>query len=882
MYCQLDNLRRCLPADIKKSLDELPVTLDETYERILLGIDRQKREHAIRLLQCLAFSRRPLRVNEIAEVLATRFDAGQIPRLHKDQRPRKPDEDVLLAGSTLITTIKPGVHSNTRVVQFSHYSVAEFLTSERLARSGNEALSQYYISPESSHTTLAQTCMGTLLQLDNHDNGVTQDFPLAEYAAQNWFYHAQYKDVAPRIQDEMTCLFDPNRKHLTAWVSVHDIDHDPSRTWLSPPEPSPLYYATLCGIRSVVEYLVIACRQDPNKSHGGRGTPLHAAVALGHTAIVQFLLEHEHAAYVNARDKRDSTPLHKASENGNLNVMQLLLSRGADVNVFDHLGDTPLHKALRFQRFDAVKFLVEGGADVNVWDKSNSTPLHEASESGNLDVIQLLLSLGADVNVLDHRGDSALHKASRYQKLDAVDFLVNGGADVNVRDKSDSTPLHEASESGNLNVIQLLLSLGADVNALDHRGDSSLHKASRSQRFNVRDISNSTPLHEASESGNLDVMQLLLSRGADVNVFDHGGGSPLHKASRYQRFDAVKLLVEGGADVNVRDKSDSTPLHEASESGNLDVLQLLLSRDAHVNVFDHRGDSPLHNASRYQRFNAMKLLIKRGADANARDKFNSTPLHEASRSGNLYVMQLLLSLGANINALDHRGDSALHKASRYQRFDAVNLLVDRGADVNVRDKSNSTPLHEASGCRNLGIAQLLLAHGADVDVFDHWGDSPLHKSFRSLTFDIMGSPQRCCVRVIQGTYNKTLTRNNFNLVPRLSRKCTSAMNAWDKGRSTPVFDALQGESYAMTQLLLAHGADVNVRGWRDKTPLDLASFEGSLDVSRLLIEHGADVDAQTPFLIRGHRKLSQLLSNYRFLGTTMAGTSRVKLSALYL
>jgi ankyrin repeat protein len=734
----------------------------------LLGVDKEKRKHAIRLLQCLAFSRRPLRINELAEVLATRFDAGQIPRLHKDERSRKADEDVLLAGSTLITTIKPGVHdddiSDTRVVQFSHYSVVEFLTSERLADSKNEVLSQYYISPESAHTTLAQTCIGTLLQLDNRVEDVTHDFPLAEYAAQNWFHHAQYNDVAPRIQDGMNCLFDPNEKHFTVWVSVHNLDHVPSSSRLSkpsnPPEPSPLYYATLCEIRSVVEYLVITCRQDPNKCHGGRGTPLQAAAVLGHIAIIQFLLEHD--ADVNVRDKYNSTLLHGASASGNFDVMQLLLSRDADVNVFDHRGDSPLHKASRYHRFDAVRLLVKRGADVNVRDKSNSTPLHEASGSGNLDVMELLLSLRADINALDLWGDSALHKASRYQKVDAVKLLVEGGANVNVRDKS-----------------------------------------------------NSTPLHEASGSGNLDVMQLLLSHDADVNVFDHRGDSPLHRASRYQRFDAVKLLVNRDADVNVRDKSDSTPLHEASGSGNLDVMQLLLSRGAGVNVFDHRGDSPLH------------------------------------------------------------------KASRYQKVDAVNLLVDGGADVNVRDKSNSTPLHEASGSRNLDIAQLLLTHGADVNVFDHWGDSPLHKSFQSLTFDIMGPPQQCCVKVNQDTYDETPIRTtssgeNFNLVPPLSRRRTGAMNARDKGRSTPVHDAPQGGNYAMAQLLLAHGADVNVRGWRDKTPLDLASFEGSLDVSQLLIEHGADVDAQTPFSIesaRGHRRLTQALLNYGILGKTIAGTS---------
>ena len=270
---------------------------------------------------------------------------------------------MLLAGSTLITTIKPGVHddeiSDTRVVQFSHYSVVEFLTSERLSSSKNEDLSQYYISPESAHTTLAQSCIGTLLQLDNHAEDVTHDFPLAEYAAQNWFHHAQYKDVAPRIQDGMNCLFDPNRKHLTVWVSVHNIDHVPSRSRLSkpsnPPEPSPLYYATLCGIRSVVEHLVITCRQDPNKRHGGRSTPLHAAAVLGHTVIVQFLLEH--AADVNVRDKHSTTPLHEASGSGNLDVIQLLLSHGADLNILDHKGFTPLHVALRHRRFDAVNLL---------------------------------------------------------------------------------------------------------------------------------------------------------------------------------------------------------------------------------------------------------------------------------------------------------------------------------------------------------------------------------------------------------------------------------------------------------------------------------------------------------------------------------------------
>ena len=70
MYCQLEALRHCLPPGVRAILDELPETLDETYERILNEISKANRKHARRLLQCLTVSIRPLHVEELAEVLA--------------------------------------------------------------------------------------------------------------------------------------------------------------------------------------------------------------------------------------------------------------------------------------------------------------------------------------------------------------------------------------------------------------------------------------------------------------------------------------------------------------------------------------------------------------------------------------------------------------------------------------------------------------------------------------------------------------------------------------------------------------------------------------------------------------------------------------------
>jgi hypothetical protein len=68
--------------------------------------------------------------------------------------------------------------------------------------------------------------LGVLLRLDGRGetNGVQQSFPLAEYAAEHWASHAQFKGVSMHIRKEMECLFDPDKPHFSAWLQLHDID----------------------------------------------------------------------------------------------------------------------------------------------------------------------------------------------------------------------------------------------------------------------------------------------------------------------------------------------------------------------------------------------------------------------------------------------------------------------------------------------------------------------------------------------------------------------------------------------------------------------------------------------------------------------------------
>ena len=100
--CQLEMLRHCFPASLCEALQELPETLDGTYECILLDIKPRNREYAYWLLQCITVAVRPLQVEELAEVLAIWFEVGKHPEYHPGWRLEDTRDAVLSACSSLI------------------------------------------------------------------------------------------------------------------------------------------------------------------------------------------------------------------------------------------------------------------------------------------------------------------------------------------------------------------------------------------------------------------------------------------------------------------------------------------------------------------------------------------------------------------------------------------------------------------------------------------------------------------------------------------------------------------------------------------------------------------------------------------------------------
>jgi hypothetical protein len=427
VFCQLELLRRCFPPSVRHILEELPDSLDETYERILREIGKPNQRHAHRLLQCLVVAARPLRVEELAEVLAFDFNTGGMPKLNPSWRWEDQEEAVMSACSSLVTIVK---HGDSRVVQFSHFSVKEFLTADRLAEPIRD-VTRYHIRLEAAHMILAQACLGVLLRLDDQvDRDSIKSLPLALYAAQYWPRHARVENVSSCIKDGMESLFDAEKRHFSTWLWIYNEDWagrpaGPGRSMSTgrpeKPEGVPLYYAARLGFRHLAENLVAKHPEHVNARGGVEVTPMHAAASAGHVNILTLLTEH--GADVEGRGKFGGPPLHRASENGKLEAGHFLLDRGADINAQNGFDRTALIRAATKGHVEFARMLLERGALINVRDNIGRTALHYAAWNNKIEVARLLLEHGADVNARDKSGETPSQIGSRYGRPAIVELL---------------------------------------------------------------------------------------------------------------------------------------------------------------------------------------------------------------------------------------------------------------------------------------------------------------------------------------------------------------------------------------------------------------------------------------------------------------------------
>ncbi|XP_076109489.1 uncharacterized protein LOC143078512 [Mytilus galloprovincialis] len=335
--------------------------------------------------------------------------------------------------------------------------------------------------------------------------------------------------------------------------------------------------------KQVMSMMFIKQMSEGNKSKDtiSLRSPLHKACREGNEEKVVSILEiTSDYEFINKDDIHGWTLLHVACMMQNTNMVNLLLTKHADINKITNTGATPLYIASFYGRNEIVEILISNRADINKCNLNGFSPLHISCYFGYKAICTTLLHTGSDKNGEDNDHETPLSIACEMGHCELVDLLLENEVRLKKKNRDGNAPIHIACIKGHSKIVERMISINQSI-------------------VNLPNIKGSTPLHLSCQKGPLELVKVLLKNNALLSLTDEDNCVPFFIACLNGRTEIVEeiLNLQNGPRVNEYFQNELVPLHVACSYEHQELTEALLNwKDIEVEIRDINGMTALYMA----------------------------------------------------------------------------------------------------------------------------------------------------------------------------------------------------------------------------------------------------------------------------------------------
>uniref|UniRef100_A0A1I8GXM6 ANK_REP_REGION domain-containing protein n=1 Tax=Macrostomum lignano TaxID=282301 RepID=A0A1I8GXM6_9PLAT len=599
------------------------------------------------------------------------------------------------------------------------------------------------------------------------------------------------------------------------------------------------------GNEEVLSKLLPVSDSDVSNKYANGNTLLHLACEGGLKKLIESLLDRD-PTLLEAKNSKLETPVHVASRCSKLELVDLLLQRGADINSADEMGETPLFMAISAGNFTICKSILDKKPDLSLLNSEGVSAMAKAYHKGKTSIIRLLQAEEAPLFPEKLPASFEVFRTNLLQmKFKNLNELLNAGLSIDRLEK-DWHLLHLGIETSRSELITELLNRGASVNCERRTRQHAAPKRCHFRQKNDVNNKGDTVLHIAAKKNKLSTLSwLLTSFDFEKNVRNKQGQTALHIAASKGNVKMYELLVQKGFDsalILEEEQKKYRVSHISAMSNSMSLLRHLRAKGELSIQFSKKTPSVFEILAFQGQLKVLQQLCNETGQ-NYEDENFFGARNMAFFTGHEAMCTWMINVRVDLDRPDRDGETPISRSVVGGNFHLCRELIEKvKCDLSVKTKHGVSLVQKAVVANHEPILRYLIQRNASIEEADNDGDTPLLEA-QNLPAELFDASDLHCDTPLM----LSVLHEKTDAFSYLLENFALDVNHQNETKSSALHWAAQKSNLTAVRGLLSNNAAVDLLDKDGVTPLMLAVKAKSTECAKALLDSGASLTAKNRY-----------------------------------